>query len=109
MDDTRVDPGWKGDHLDLRERLLAFLKEQDLAIPASDLKEDTLLISSGLLDSLALYNLTLWVEREAGRSYDLTTVDLSREWDTVTGIAGFVEMLVRADGAHSNAETAQQG
>lgn len=79
--------------MNLRERLIVFLKEQDVQIPESGPLEDTSLIRSGLLDSLALFNLALWVEREAGRPFDLTALDLSREWDTVAGIVGFVETL----------------
>lgn len=93
--------------MDLRDRLIAFLKEQDVAIGEIDSQEDLSLIRSGLLDSLALFNLTLWVEREAG-PYDLTSVDLSREWDTVAGIVGFVEAL-KAQGSRPNATTAQPG
>ncbi len=62
-------------------------------IAGSDPMEETSLIRSGLLDSLALFNLALWVEREAGQPFDLTSLDLSREWDTVAGIVEFVETL----------------
>lgn len=79
--------------MDLRERLIDFLKEQDVRIPVSGTEEEASLIRSGLLDSLALFNLALWVEREAGRPVDVTALDLSREWDTVAGIVRFVENL----------------
>lgn len=79
--------------MDLHDRLIAFLKEQDVLNTGIDPKDDTSLIRSGLLDSFALFSLALWVEREAGRPFDVTTFDLSREWDTVAGIVGFVETL----------------
>ena len=91
----------KGASLDLRDRLMTFLKEQDVLFTGIEPKNDTSLIRSGLLDSLALFNLALWVEREAGRPFDVTTLDLSREWDTVAGIVGFVETL-KGERAHSN-------
>lgn len=78
---------------DLRGRLMAFLGEQDVSLGENGGWENASLIRSGLLDSLALFQLSLWIEREAGRPYDLTAVDLSREWDSVSAIVGFVEAL----------------
>lgn len=94
--------------LDLRDRLLAFLKTQDVKIEELDIREDVSLIRSGLLDSLALFQLSLWVEREVGQPYDLTAFDLSREWDTASGIVGFVETL-REQRLRSSNETDQPG
>lgn len=89
--------------MELRERLVAFFREQDLMIEESDLQENRSLIRSGLLDSLALFNLALWVEREAGQPFDLTAVDLSRDWDTVATIVEFVDKLKHKQ-AGANAE-----
>ncbi len=57
----------------------------------SDLGDDTLLISEGLLDSLGLFNLALWIETQTGTPIDLTSIDPSREWNTVPDILTFVE------------------
>lgn len=51
----------------------------------------TVLISSGLLDSLALFNLVVWVEERIGAPLDPTTFDLATEWATVGDLAHFLE------------------
>ncbi|MGH7799580.1 MAG: phosphopantetheine-binding protein [Thermodesulfobacteriota bacterium] len=76
--------------MSLHDRLLAFIKELDVELNY-DLKEDTSLVKSGLFDSLALFNLALWVEREIDTQVDLTTFDLSKEWDTIADILNFIE------------------
>jgi acyl carrier protein len=90
--------------LDLRDRLIAFFREQDVLIADEDAGENASLICSGRLDSLALFNLTIWVEQESGRPFDVTTLDLAREWDTLSGIVAFVEEL-RGERAHPNGQT----
>jgi acyl carrier protein len=78
------------DRSERRGRLLAFLKGLDL--PATvGLTDETPLISSGLLDSLALFHLVEWIEREAGAPVDAGSFDFVRKWDTVPGILDFVE------------------
>jgi hypothetical protein len=47
----------------LDDRLVAFLEAQETEGP-NRLTDTTSLIKSGLLDSLAVFNLTAWVERE---------------------------------------------
>jgi acyl carrier protein len=53
--------------------------------------DETPLISSGLLDSLALFHLVDWIERETGVPVDPGSFDFVREWDTVPGILNYVE------------------
>ena len=55
------------------------------------LNADTPLIASGLFDSLALFNLMVWIEERVGAPIDPTAFDLSKEWDTVNDIVRFVE------------------
>jgi acyl carrier protein len=43
-----------------------------------------------LLDSLALFNLVLWVEEKTGQPLDPTHVDFRNELNTVTSILDFV-------------------
>lgn len=76
--------------MSLHERLVGFLKELDLELN-NELKEDTSLIKSGLLDSLSLFKLAAWVEQEIGGQVDLRTFNLIEEWDTIADILNFVE------------------
>jgi len=76
--------------MSLREQLLAFIKDTDVAL-AEDVGSDNSLIRSGLFDSLALFQLFLWVESQVGSSIDLLSFDLAAEWDTVNDIVRFIE------------------
>jgi len=80
------------DHGDLprHQRLRSLLCESG-RIGGAVLADDTSLIGSGLVDSLALFNLAAWVEREVGRPLDLTSFDLGTEWDTMASIVRFIE------------------
>lgn len=77
-----------------REVLVRLLKEllaeseQELE---GELRDDTSLIRSGLLDSLALLQIAEWVSEELGGALVLEQVDIRSEWDTVTDIVGFLE------------------
>ncbi|MDH3217307.1 MAG: acyl carrier protein [Candidatus Krumholzibacteria bacterium] len=72
-----------------RGRLIHFLCASNSAL-AGDLTDDAPLISAGQLDSLAIFNLAVWIEKEVGQEIDLTTFDLGKEWDTVSGILNFI-------------------
>jgi len=74
----------------LREELLEALTEWNV-LPPDGIDEHAPLISSGLLDSVALFNLLLWIEERVGQPVDPTTLDIAREWDTVETIIAFVE------------------
>ena len=76
--------------MSLRDRLVAFIKGQDLD-PGFQFKEDTSLIQSGVLDSLALFNLALWIEQQIDPQVDLTAFDLAKQWDTMADILRFIE------------------
>jgi acyl carrier protein len=52
---------------------------------------NTSLIRSGILDSLALYQLILWIEEQTGKPVDPTQFDLASELDSITDILRFVE------------------
>ena len=56
-----------------------------------DLHDHSSLITSGLLDSVGLFQLLLWVEEKTGAIIDPATVDLRREWDSVEAILRFVQ------------------
>lgn len=74
---------------DLTTRLRAFLAglDTDVREPA----DDASLIKSGLLDSLGLFSLAMWVEDEVGRRIDVAAIDLSEEWDSILRIVAYIE------------------
>lgn len=76
-------------NMSLYDRLIAFIGRLDIE-RNGELKTDTSLIKSGLFDSLALFNLATWIEREVGHQVDLTKFDLSQEWETITDILNFI-------------------
>lgn len=74
----------------MRDELRALIREGALDLDV-DLRDDTSLIRSGVVDSLGLFNLALWIEAQLGESLDLTSVDPQAEWDTIGDIVTFVE------------------
>ncbi|NEP08980.1 MAG: acyl carrier protein [Symploca sp. SIO2C1] len=76
--------------MSLDERLVAFLEELDWE-ENCELKADTSLIKSGLLDSLNLFKLAAWIQEEISSQIDLTEFNLVEEWDTITDILKFIE------------------
>lgn len=74
----------------LCERLVDFLQDLDLELP-DELKNDTSLIKSGILDSLSLFRLAGWIEQESGEKIDPSKLNLIEEWDTINDILKFVE------------------
>lgn len=76
--------------MSLRHHLVEIIKRSNLELNI-DLKDDTSLIKSGFFDSLALFNLATWIEQEIRTPIDLTSFDLSKEWDTIADILKFIE------------------
>jgi len=76
--------------MSLRPLLVEIIKKSNLELNI-DMKDDTSLIKSGLFDSLALFNLAAWIEQEINKPIDLTSFDLSKEWDTISDILRFIE------------------
>jgi acyl carrier protein len=74
----------------VREELVALIRTLNVDLSA-DVHDDTPLITSGVLDSLALWNLVLWVEKRIGIPLDPATVDIVAEWDTVASLLSFLE------------------
>jgi acyl carrier protein len=74
----------------LREQLRALIAE--FAGPEHGvIDDDTPLISSALVESIALLNVALWVEEQIDAAVEITAFDLAAEWDTVARILDFVE------------------
>ncbi len=80
---------------DLRSDLRAFLESCEIA-DAAGFSDDTSLLASGAMDSLALFNLVGWIEARIGRVVDPTTVELPGEWDSIARIVRYVELSVSA-------------
>jgi acyl carrier protein len=73
-----------------RDDVIALIESWNLTLPRN-WDRDTSLVRSGIIDSLALYQLILWIEERVGKPVDPTKFDLADELDTVTSIANFVE------------------
>lgn len=63
---------------------------------AHDVGRDTPLLSSGRLDSMAVFQLLLWIEARIGHTLDVTAIDMPAQWNTVNDIVAFVEKERRA-------------
>ena len=77
----------------LRKKLLDFIDTKIKDSGKSNLgnfSDNTPLITSGLLESLHLLELALLVEKEVGAPLDLTTLDITNEWDTIDDIIIFI-------------------
>jgi len=73
-----------------RLQLLDFLRET-LSDSSLEIRDETSLIQSGLLDSSALFNLALWIENHTNSPIDPASFDLPTEWDTMACILAFIE------------------
>lgn len=71
-------------------RVLARLRQTETGSTAP-LEPGTALISSGRLDSLALFELSLWIEAELGAPIDFTVLDIAMAWETPALIADFID------------------
>ena len=76
----------------LREKLIAVLEASNAGLDG-EVKDETSLIESGKLDSLGLFNLALFIEREIGGKVDITAFDLAKEWNTINDILNFIAKL----------------
>jgi acyl carrier protein len=76
--------------MSLRDRLRTLIDGWDLDLDGA-LRDDTSLIRSGLLDSVALFQLVLWLEEQIGATVNPAEHDLVEEWDTIDRIVRFVE------------------
>jgi acyl carrier protein len=74
----------------LRDELLEAIRSWDLEVDV-DLLGDTPLITSGVFDSLALFNLVAWIEKQCGGPIDPATFDVVHEWNTIADVVAFVE------------------
>jgi hypothetical protein len=54
------------------------------------------LISSGRVNSLALFKLVLWIEEQSARPIDIAAIDITQAWDTAEQILDFLERAAEA-------------
>lgn len=74
----------------LRDDLNEALKGWNV-LPVDSASDDEPLLSSGRLDSSALFELSLWIEERIGHPLDPSSFDIAHDWDTVAGILAFIE------------------
>ena len=77
-----------------RERLVRFLErrlKKSGKAPAAGVQQGASLIRSGLLDSLSLLQLAVWIEGELGVALNLAGIDIANDWDTVDDILRYIE------------------
>ena len=82
----------------LREQLRALIAECARHEHGA-IDDDTPLLSSALVESMALLNVALWVEEQIDSAVEITSFDLAAEWNTVRQILDFVEKYRRPDRA----------
>lgn len=76
--------------MSLRDQLIELIDGSGME-PSQALKDDTSLITSGLIDSMGLFNLVVWIEGKIDSKIDFTEIDVSKELDTIADILIFVE------------------
>jgi GNAT superfamily N-acetyltransferase/acyl carrier protein len=85
---------------ELRHELRAFLDSCDVP-GATAIGNDTSLLASGQLDSLALFNLVAWIEARTGRAVDPGTVSLPGDWDSIDNIVRYIQNAASAEASVS--------
>lgn len=68
------------------------------AIAPVELSEHTSLLRSGLIDSMGLFHLILWIETQLDHPIDPTALDFRAELDTVAGILAYLDREAMSDG-----------
>jgi len=69
--------------------VIAFLETTSAQFPAP-IAADTVIIESGLLDSQALFQLSLWIEDQIGAPLSLESLDIAADWNTPEAVARFI-------------------
>jgi acyl carrier protein len=75
--------------MSLRDEIEHAIEESGAQLPP-DLDDHRSLIRSGILDSIALFELALWVESRVAPGFDITAFDVAEEWDTIDKLLAFV-------------------
>ncbi len=75
---------------DAEARLIAFIKDEFSTDPKLQLQRDTPLVSSGLIDSLNLVSLQVFIEREFNRKIPASQIT-ARSFNTVRQILEVIQ------------------
>jgi len=92
---------WERTDMALREQLLDFVEEKIKSAHLSvegELRDDTSLLKSGLLDSLAVLQLATWIDQHMDSSTDLGEINMRDTWDTIGDIVRFIERNQKRQG-----------
>jgi acyl carrier protein len=73
--------------------VISFINGLECEIP-DPLEPHSSLIQSGLLDSLALFDLSVWIEEQVGQPIDPGEIDIAELWDSPRAIAHFIDATV---------------
>jgi acyl carrier protein len=76
--------------MSLHDELIAAFSAWSPAL-TQDVAWDTPLLTTGRLDSTAVFQLLLWVEARVGHPIDVTAIDMPSQWNTVNDIIAFIE------------------
>ena len=76
-------------------RVVAFVNGPECEVDGT-VTEESSLIRSGLLDSLALFQLSVWIENEVGSPLDLDDIEIAEAWDTPADIARYIRAMRNA-------------
>ena len=84
----------------LRNELVAFVRSLTPELD-EQLSDDMSLIKSGVLDSMALFQLAEWIDEHIGvqGEINLDLEDLRDQWDTIANILKFIERHRQSSGA----------
>jgi hypothetical protein len=74
----------------LRSELRSVLRSAGVDVDDS-FEDSRSLIQAGLLDSVALFELVLWMEAKIGHAVDPQSTDIAHEWDSIAHILRYVE------------------
>lgn len=72
------------------EDVIDFLHSSLDGVMPMHVSADTSLLSSGMVDSLALFRLLEWIESRLGATVDVLSLNLPDDWDTPRAISDFV-------------------
>lgn len=75
---------------ELRPRLTRFLGDTG-RVTKANLEANAPLITSGLIDSVTLFELALWIEEIIGHPVDFSQLALPGDWDTLDAILNYIE------------------
>jgi acyl carrier protein/D-alanine--poly(phosphoribitol) ligase subunit 2 len=77
----------------LENKLIAFIKNEIAGDPDTEIKPDTKLISSGLIDSFSLVTLHVYIEKEFGVKIPASRV-IPDTFDTVEQITSIIRQYL---------------